>query len=220
MTQVWQEGKVVAVTKVLVNPCTVVQVKNVDKDAYMAVQLGYGTRQEKNIKKPQKGHFKNLNNFEFLREFRVGIGDLSRGDMFNVSSFALGDTVQASGVSKGKGFQGVVKRHGFKGTKKTHGNKDQLRMPGSIGATGPAHVFKGTRMGGRMGGDNVTIKNLEIIKIDEKENVLYIKGAVPGARNSYIFIMGEGNMKVVSKKDEKVENKADEKKDINNREVL
>jgi large subunit ribosomal protein L3 len=222
MSQVWQADKVIAVTKILVTPCTVVQVKNVDKDGYEAVQLGYGNRKEKNINKPQKGHFKDLNNFEHIREFRTEMGELKRGDNLTVSSFKSGDGVQVSGVSKGKGFQGVVRRHGFKGSKKTHGNKDQLRMPGSIGATGPAHVFKGTKMGGRMGGDKVTIKNLKVIEIDEKENYLYINGAIPGARNSYVYISGEGNMTAevmqVSSKDIKKEinNNSKEKVDSQN----
>jgi large subunit ribosomal protein L3 len=206
MTQVWQEDKMTAATKISAGPCVVVQVKNIDKDGYGAVQLGYGERKEKNIKKPQKGHFKGLNNFQILKEFRVEAGEFKRGDSINASSFAPGDDIQVSGASKGKGFQGVVRRHGFRGTKKTHGNKDQLRMPGSIGATGPAHVFKGTRMGGRMGGDKATIKNLRIIKVDEKENILYVKGAIPGARNSYVFIEGNGDTAVKSEKS-KIDNK-------------
>lgn len=200
MTQLWKNDKVAAVTKIIAGPCVVSQVKNDKLDGYSAVQLGFGERQEKNIKKPQKGHLKNLSNFRYLREFRVDdTVDLKRGDSIDLESFESGDKIAVTSISKGKGFQGVVKRYGFKGTKKTHGNKDQLRMPGSIGATGPAHVFKGTRMGGRMGGNQVSIKNQEIIKIDQENNIIFVKGSVPGARNSLVLISAEGDLKVVKK---------------------
>ena len=219
MTQVWQGETVVAVTKVKAGRCVVTQVKNIEKDGYSAVQLGFGVRKEKNIKKPQKGHFKKLGNFAKVREFRLSdeeAAKLKTGDMIDISSFAEGDKIQVTSTSKGKGFQGVVKRHGFKGTKKTHGNKDQLRMPGSIGATGPAHVFKGTRMGGRMGGDRVTIKNLEIAGVDLENDILMIKGPVSGARNSLVLVSGEGELKLVESAGEELggnnENK-DEKKE-------
>ena len=219
MTQVWQDETVVAVTKVKAAPCTVVQIKNIKKDGYTAVQLGFGVRKEKNIKKPQKGHFKKLGNFAKLREFRLSAEEaakLKTGDMIDIGSFVSGDKIQVTSTSKGKGFQGVVKRYGFKGTKKTHGNKDQLRMPGSIGATGPAHVFKGTRMGGRMGGDRVTIKNLEVAGVDLENNILFVKGPVSGARNSLVLVSGEGELKLVES--EKVESD-DEKIAEDNKEV-
>ena len=212
MTQVWQDETVVAVTKVKAAPCTVVQIKNIKKDGYTAVQLGFGVRKEKNIKKPQKGHFKKLGNFAKLREFRLSAEEaakLKTGDMIDIGSFVSGDKIQVTSTSKGKGFQGVVKRYGFKGTKKTHGNKDQLRMPGSIGATGPAHVFKGTRMGGRMGGDRVTIKNLEVAGVDLENNILSVKGPIAGARNSLVLISGDGELVV---KEELVVKKEDDKK--------
>ncbi|MCK5319835.1 50S ribosomal protein L3 [Candidatus Parcubacteria bacterium] len=201
MAQVWQGETVVAVTKVEAAPCVVVQIKNIKKDGYTAVQLGFGVRKEKNIKKPQKGHFKKLGNFAKLREFRLSEEEsakLKTGDMIDIGSFVSGDKIQVTSTSKGKGFQGVVKRYGFKGTKKTHGNKDQLRMPGSIGATGPAHVFKGTRMGGRMGGDRVTIKNLEVAGVDLENNILLVKGPVSGARNSLVLVSGDGDLVVKS----------------------
>ncbi len=211
MTQVWKDDKVLAVTKIVAGPCSVTQVKNNESDGYSAIQLGFGEKKEKNINKPQKGHLKNLSNFRYLREFRVeGSADLKRGDKIDLESFVSGDSAQVTSISKGKGFQGVVKRHGFKGTKKTHGNKDQLRMPGSIGATGPAHVFKGTRMGGRMGGDQVTIKNQEIIEVDIENNLILIKGAVPGARNSLVLISAEGDLKLIEEL--KVETKEEETK--------
>jgi len=207
MTQVWQsDDKVTAVTKIQAGPCKVVQLKNNEKDGYEAVQIGYGERKEKNIKKPQKNHTKGLGNIRYLREFRTSTENLKRGDIIDVSSFEVGDVVNATGTSKGRGFQGVVKRHGFKGTKASHGNKDQLRMPGSIGATGPAHVFKGTRMGGRMGGDRVTLTNLEVVEIDKENNIISIKGAIPGARNGLVLIKGKGELKVITPK---IESKSD-----------
>lgn len=209
MTQVWNGDKVMAVTKVQVGPCTVVQVKDEKKDGYKAVQIGYLTKKEKNIKKPQIGHFKGLDNFRYLKEFRVNEeSSLKRGDKFGVDSFETGEKIEVTGVSKGKGFQGVVKRHGFAGQIKTHGTKDQVRMPGSIGATGPAHVFKGMRMGGRMGGDQVTFKNGEIVDIDLENSFLYVKGGVPGARNSLVLIKAQGDLKLL----EDIQTKPEEEK--------
>jgi len=207
MTQIWKDDSVMAVTKVQAGPCVVTQVKNKDKDGYEAVQLGFGEKKEKNIAKPQRGHlakvqsaFKDKIGAKYLKEFRLKESvELSIGDIIDASAFEPGDTVKVTGTSKGRGFQGVVKRHGFGGQNKSHGTKDQLRMPGSIGATGPARVFKGVRMPGRMGGDRVTVKNLEIIDIDKDNNILYIKGAVPGARNGLILISGEGELKVAKK---------------------
>lgn len=205
MTQVWHGENVVGVTRVQTGPCVVVQVKTKDKDGYEAVQFGFGARKEKNIAKPQRNHMKKAGgNFKYLREMRISSvapndakeRQLQIGDVVNVETFAAGDGVQVSSVSKGKGFQGVVKRHGFHGQDKTHGNKDQLRMSGSIGAGGVAHVFKGTRMGGRTGGENVTTKNLEIAEVDKENNILYVKGAVPGARNGLVLIQGEGELKM------------------------
>jgi large subunit ribosomal protein L3 len=216
MTQVWRGEDVVPVTKVAAGPCTVVQIKDVKKDGYEAVQIGYGEKKPKNISKPQIGHMKNLGNFRYLKEFRLEKVDkdanqaLVKGAVIAANTFSPGDIVEVTGVSKGKGFQGVVKRHGFSGSKKTHGNKDQLRMSGSIGSTGPAHVFKGTRMGGRMGGDQVTTKNLEIIEVDLENNILLIKGSVPGARNSLVLISGKGELKIGSDKPEIKEEKVEE----------
>jgi len=213
MTQVWQGEKVVAVTRVKVGPCVVTQVKNEKKDGYEAVQLGFGEKKEKNISKPQKGHMKGLGNFASLKEFRVSAGELKVGDKIEASTFEAGDAVQVIGTSKGKGFQGVVKRHGFAGTNEQHGNKDQTRMPGSIGATGPAHVFKGTRMGGRTGGDQVTMKSLEVMEVDSENNTLLISGTIPGARNSLVYISGEGELKISEVEETKVEEKKEEKQE-------
>jgi len=225
MTQLWKGDKVIAVTLVKAEPNIVVQVKNEKNDGYSALQLGFGTKKAKNINRPQLGHMKDLGSFAKLREFRIDaeVAEGSkRGDVVSVDTFQEGDTIQVTANSKGKGFQGVVKRHGFKGQIKTHGTKDQVRMPGSIGAKGPAHVFKGTRMGGRMGGKRITTSNLEIIKVDIENNILYIKGAVPGARNGMVMVSGDGELKfttqeiieAVAKNEAEVEKVAEVKEEV------
>lgn len=198
MTQVWNDDKVIAVTPVLAGPCVVTQVKTKANDGYEALQLAYGVRKAKNIKKPQLGQVKDLDiKPAHMREFRTEeVGSVKRGDVVSAETFAAGDVINVTGTSKGKGFQGVVKRHGFHGFRKTHGNKDQERMPGSIGPKGPAHVFKGTRMGGRMGGERVTTTNLEVVSVDALNNLIYVKGAVPGAINGLVMIVGAGELKL------------------------
>lgn len=198
MTQIWSGDEVLAVTPVSAGPCTVTQVKSKSKDGYDALQLAYGIRKEKNINKPQLGHFKAAGvKPTHVKEFRTEKAtDFKVGDVVSVGAFSVGDIVDVTGVSKGRGFQGVVKRHGFHGFRKTHGNKDQERMPGSIGPKGPAHVFKGTRMGGRMGGVQVTVTNLEIASIDEEKNIIFIKGAVPGAINGFLTLKAQGDLQV------------------------
>lgn len=212
MTQVWQGDKVIGVTQVKADPCTVVQIKNIEKDGYKAVQLGFDNKKEKNIAKPQKGHLKDLPNHRYLKEFRLDGKEnieLKRGDKIDVNTFTVGDTIKVTGTSKGKGFQGVVKRHGFHGQDRTHGHKDQERMSGSIGAGGVQHVFKGRRMGGRTGGERVTTTNLEIIEIDPINNILSIKGSVPGARNGLVLVYGEGELKIAVAKEPVVEEVAE-----------
>ena len=207
MTQIWVGDKVMGVTAVAAGPCVITQIKNTKRDGYEALQLAYGTRKEKNINKPQLGQFKETGvKPTHVREFRLKEAtDVKIGDTITVGTFEVGDTVNVMGTSKGKGFAGVVKRHHFHGFRKTHGNKDQERMPGSIGPKGPAHVFKGTRMGGRMGGERVTTTNLEIAQIDEENNILFIKGAVPGAINGFVTVTGNGELKVNLKKEVKAE---------------
>jgi len=193
MTQRFREdGTVVPVTLLQAEPCTVTQVKTAEKDGYSAVQVGFHTAKEKHLAKAQQGHLKASGQLSrYAQEFRVdGDSELKVGDKIEAEQFASGEFVHVTATSKGKGFQGVVKRHGFKGSPATHGHKDQHRMPGSIGAVGPARVFKGTRMGGRMGGDQVTVKNLEIIDVDTAKGVFAIKGAVPGARGAMVIIRG------------------------------
>jgi len=218
MTQIWQEDEVVPVTRVKVGPCVVVQVKSEENDGYRAVQVGFGVRKEKNINKPQINHMKPAGgSFRYLREFKIDdkIGltgaELKTGDIIDVDTFVPGDKVKVTGVSKGKGFQGVVKKYGFHGHNKTHGTKDQVRMPGSAGATGPAHVFKGMRMPGRMGNEQVTTSNLKVVSVDNDKNILLIKGAIPGVNNGLVMIYGAGEIKIKIES-KKTENKAPEEK--------
>lgn len=212
MTQIWQDDNVIAVTPVLAGPCFISQIRNLEKDKYQALQIAYGYRKAKNIKKPQLNHFKKANCQPMhVKEFRVeNISNFKLGQQIDVASFVAGDIIKVTGVSKGKGFQGVVKRHKFAGGRKSHGNKDQLRMPGSIGALGPAHVFKGMKMGGRMGGEKVTIENLVISSVDADKNIIYIKGAIPGAIDGLIRIVAPGELKFYeAKQEEKVEEVAE-----------
>ncbi|MFA6909085.1 MAG: 50S ribosomal protein L3 [Patescibacteria group bacterium] len=188
MQQMFREdGTVVPVTIVHAGPCTVTQVKAEKKDGTNAVQLGFG--EKKKASKPIRGHLKDLTLFRTMREFPVDDPtQFSRGQVFTVEAFKEGDSIAITGVSKGRGFQGVVKRHGFHGSPATHGHKDQLRMPGSIGAGGIQRVIKGMRMAGRMGGARTTVRNLIVEKVDTEKNLLYIRGAVPGARKGLITI--------------------------------
>ncbi len=197
MTQLFLDnGEAVPVTIVAAGPCQIAQIKTKTNDGYQAVQLSYGQKRKQT--KSLLGHLKGLLQNRYLAEFKVSDEELllkyKRGLEIRVDSFKEGDLVKVSGTSKGKGFQGVVKRHGFHGSPATHGHKDQLRMPGSIGAGGVQHVLKGTKMGGRMGHDQVTVANLEIVKIDQTENLFYIKGALPGIRGGMLKIYGTGDL--------------------------
>lgn len=191
MTQVFKGDKSIPVTLIESGLNFVAQVKTKDNDGYNAVQVGFGERKEKNIKKPQRGHLKNLGNLRWLREFRVDGAELKIGDEVKLNNFAVGDKVNVIAISKGKGFQGVVKRHGFSGGPKSHGQKDRHRAPGSIGSSFPEHVLKGMRMAGRMGGDRVTVKNLEVIEVDIENNLIALKGAVPGRRGTLVMLKSE-----------------------------
>ncbi len=191
MTQIFtEEGEVVPVTIVKANPIVITQVKTEDIDGYEAIQFGFGERKEKNISKAVKGHVKDLGNFAGLKELKVGKTEFKVGDILTIESFEDGDNIESTSISKGKGFQGVVKRHGFKGGRRSHGQKHSEREPGSIGATGPQRVFKGTRMGGRMGTDKVTQRGISIAKVDKENNLLYVKGSLPGRRGTLVEIKG------------------------------
>ena len=193
MTSVFSaDGKNVPCTVIEAGPCVVTQVKTIEKDGYKAVQLGFGEAKEKRTSKPQQGHFKkagttpkkHLAEFKFDEEYNLG--DTITVDIFNGVEF-----VDVVGTSKGKGFQGVMKRHGFGGVgQSTHGQDDRARKPGSIGACSyPAKVFKGMRMAGHMGAERVTVQNLQIIKVMPENNVLVVKGSVPGAKGSILSIV-------------------------------
>ncbi|TWP27840.1 50S ribosomal protein L3 [Apibacter muscae] len=193
MTSLFDEqGKNIPCTVIEAGPCSVLQVRTKEKDGYFAVQLGFDDRSEKNVGKAMLGHFKKAGSTPKRKmvEFYHGFENLKLGDSVKVNLFSEGEYVDVTGVSKGKGFQGVVKRHGFGGVMQaTHGQHNRLRAPGSIGAgSDPSRVFKGMRMAGRMGGNQVTVQNLEVIKVDEEKNLLVVKGAVPGPKNSYIII--------------------------------
>jgi large subunit ribosomal protein L3 len=195
MSQRFKEnGTVVPVTLLQTGPCVITQVKTKEKDGYDAVQVGFTEDEKPSL--PQKGHTKAVGKaFKTYREIRLdGPSELKVGDVLDTAQFANGEFVHVMGVSKGKGFQGVVKRHHFRGGPATHGHKDNLRMPGSIGSGGMQRVFKGLRMGGRMGGDQVTVKNLEVIEIDAKKGIIAVKGAVPGAVGAVLELTG-GNAK-------------------------
>ncbi len=189
MGQVFSEdGQVIPVTAIQAGPCVVTQVKTKENDGYNAVQLGFG--EAKHLNKPMKGHLKNLGAFKYLREVRVeDTSDIKPGSVVDVGIFQPGELVKVTGTSKGKGFAGVVKRHGFAGGPKSHGQSDRHRAPGSIGAgTDPGRVIKGLRMAGHMGNRRVTVRNLEVVKVDPEANLLLVKGAVPGARNALLLI--------------------------------
>lgn len=195
MTQVFNDAGICQAATVLkVSPATVSQVRTVEKDGYSAVQVASGTQKEHRVAKAQKAHFGGA--IAVAREFRPRAGEeaaiagLEKGAQVTVAAFAPGDTITVSAVSKGKGFQGVVKRHGFKGGRRTHGQKHSEREPGSIGIGGIGRVLKGTRMGGRMGGDVITVKNLTVLQINEKENLLIVAGAVPGRKGTLVEVYG------------------------------
>ncbi len=196
MTQVFDnEGAAVPVTVVQAGPCMVVQVKAVaGPDGYDAVQLGFGERQ-KNIRVPQRGHIgKHLGDDAAiprdLREFRVAASsEYEAGQTLDVDLFAVGQTVDVSGISKGKGFAGVMRRHNFSGQQKTHGQSDRWRAPGAVGmGTTPGRVWKGQKMAGRMGQDRVTIQNLKIVDIVTEQGILLIKGAIPGGPGTLVTV--------------------------------
>lgn len=194
MTSVFSaEGKNIPCTVIEVGPCVVTQVKTVERDGYSALQLGFGDVKEKHATKAEIGHCKasGATPKGHLVEFKSFDNAYKLGDIITVDKvFEAGDWVDAVGTSKGKGFQGVVKRHGFGGVgQSTHGQDDRLRAPGSLGASSyPSKVFKGMRMAGRMGGDRVTVQNLQVIKVMPEHNLLVIKGSVPGVKGSIILI--------------------------------
>ena len=218
MSQAFVEGTRVPVTWIKTGPCLVTHIKNMEKDGYWAVQLGFGEKKEKNTSKPLKGHFKKSTQNSkipttlklqgasksqkyprFLREVRMDSEpDVKTGDVINlVDIFKKGDVVAVTGISKGKGFAGVVKRWHFAGGSRTHGQSDRERAPGSIGqGTTPGRVYKGKKMAGRMGSDRVTIKNLIVVDTKSEEDLIAVSGPVPGTSNKVLIIkkIGEGKL--------------------------
>lgn len=190
MTQILSEGgKITPVTLLGVEEAVVLQLKTMERDGYAAVQIGAHAKKEKNIPKPLKGHFKDLGNFRHLKEFRVdNISDYQVGNKLTLDVFLAGEYVKVSAKNTGRGFQGVVRRHGFKGGPASHGHRDVLRRPGAIGGRFPQRVLKGKKMAGRMGGERVSVKNLEIMRVDKTNGILAVKGAVPGKKGTLVEI--------------------------------
>lgn len=193
MTQLFQEnGETVAVTAIQAGPSVVTQVKSRERDGYDAVQVGLVENKVKQsqLSSPEKGHLRGLENVRYLREFRAAdTSAIKRGDKVDVGFLKQGDLVNVVGISKGRGFAGVVKRHHFSGGPKTHGQTDRHRAPGSIGATTwPGRVLKGKRMAGHMGNVRVTARKLKVVQADPERNLLFVKGAVPGANGGLLVI--------------------------------
>jgi large subunit ribosomal protein L3 len=198
MTQILKDDAVIPVTLIEAGPCVITQLKSKNKDGYESVQIGFGAKKKMN--KPLQGHLKDIGNLAHLREFKssdkkgefsIDGVEMIRGSKFDASIFKEGDVVMVSAISKAKGFQGVVKRHGFSGGPASHGQKHSHRAPGSIGSVWPQRVLRGQRMAGRMGGKRITIRNLKIIEIDALNNILAIKGAVPGKNGILVEIKSE-----------------------------
>lgn len=193
MTSVFSaEGNSIPCTVLEAGPCVVTQVKTVENDGYSALQIAYDDKKEKRANMPEKGHFKKAKTTPKRKvlEFSGYVRDFKLGDEITVDIFSTERWVDVTGISKGKGFQGVVKRYNFGGVgDQTHGQHNRLRAPGSLGASSyPSRVFKGMRMAGRTGGDKVKVQNLEIIKIIQEQNLIIVKGSVPGSKGSYILI--------------------------------
>ncbi len=192
MTQVFdKDGMVQPATVVEATPVVVTQIKTAKTDGYTAVQIGSVEKKIEKLNKALQGHLKNTGGFAMLREFRTDTeSDMKIGDKIDLSAFAEGDVIEVSSISKGKGFQGVVKRHGFGGGPRTHGQKHSEREPGSIGGGLRNKVPKKMRMGGRMGSDRVTVKNLKVLHIDLENGLVFVKGAIPGRRGTPVEIRG------------------------------
>ncbi|WP_121964036.1 50S ribosomal protein L3 [Myroides sp. N17-2] len=193
MTSIFDEnGKNIPCTVIELGPNVVTQVRTIEVDGYEALQLGFDDKTEKHATKAELGHFKKAGTSAKRKvvEIKEFAGEYKLGDVITADLFNEGEFVDVQGISKGKGFQGVVKRHGFGGVGQvTHGQKNRLRAPGSVGASSyPSRVFKGMRMAGRMGGVNVTVQNLRVLKVVGDKNLLVVKGAIPGHKNSYVIV--------------------------------
>lgn len=203
MTQIFDEkGVVIPVTVVEAGPCTIVQKKTVGKDGYNSIQMGFGDVKPQRLTKPLKGHFEksDVAPKKYLREFRLDDTDSQNvGDIIKADIFTVGEKVDVVGTSKGKGYAGVIKRWNFRRLKESHGTGPTVRHGGSIGAcSDPSRVFKGKKMAGHLGAERVTVQNLEIVKIDVENNLIAIKGALPGAKGSVVMIKDSVKTKVKS----------------------
>jgi large subunit ribosomal protein L3 len=193
MTSVFSvEGRNIPCTVIEAGPCAVSQVRTIEKDGYEAIQLGFLDKKEKHATKPEIGHFKKAGTApkKKIAEFSSFGGDVKLGDIITVDVLEASDFIDITGYSKGKGFQGVVRRHGFGGVgESTHGQHNRLRAPGSVGASSyPSRVFKGMRMAGRHGGIKVTVQNIEVLKVIPENNLVIVKGSVPGPNGSYLIL--------------------------------
>ena len=187
MITMFENDKAVPVTLIKVLPCVVTNIKKSDKDGYTAIQVGCG--EKKKVSKPVLGQVHNLGKFKVIKEFRIPeeyVENYKIGDKIDITIFKEGDLVNISGISKGKGFQGVVSRWGFRDAPRTHGQTTKYRHPGSIGATTPQRVIKGLKMAGREGNKRITVRNLKILYIDKENNILAVKGTVPGNRKGLL----------------------------------
>ncbi|MDQ3675238.1 MAG: 50S ribosomal protein L3 [Actinomycetota bacterium] len=195
MTQLFgEDGKVERVTVLEAGPCPVTGIRTFERDGYEAVQLAFGASKEKHLSKPEIGHLKKAGAppMRHVKEFRDQAGEWQIGDAVTVEAFEVGQTVKVSGVSKGKGFQGTIKRHNYASGPKSHGSHN-VRAPGSIGASAtPSRVFKGIRGPGQMGNKRVTQKGLEIVRLDPADNLMLVRGSVPGPRNGYVEVRTDG----------------------------
>ena len=192
MTQIFDEiGNVIPVTVIQAGPCVVAQKKTVETDGYNAVQLGFEDVKEKHLNKPEKGHFEKAGVAfkKHLKEFRLDdVSAINAGDVITVDTFAIGDKVDVTGITKGRGYTGVIKRWNHHHLRMTHGTGPIHRQPGSMGVIDPARIFKNKKMAGQYGNEQVTVLNLKVVKIDSEKNLIAIKGAVPGAKDGIVFI--------------------------------
>lgn len=193
MTRIFDEkGNDVQVSVIQTGPCFVTEIRTKDRHGYDALQLGFEEKRDKSVKQPERGHFKKsgVKPMRYLREFRTfDVSKFKLGDVIKADIFQVGEEVKVIGISKGKGFQGVVKRHHFGGGPVSHGQSDRRRAPGSVGGSSyPSRVFKGTRMAGQMGNERVTVRNLKIVRVDVENNIVMVRGGIPGARNGMVLI--------------------------------
>ncbi len=193
MTRIFDEkGNDVQVSVIQTGPCFVTEIRTQDRHGYDALQLGFEEKRDKSVKQPERGHFKKsgVKPMRYLREFRTfDVSQFKLGDVIKADIFQVGEEVKVIGISKGKGFQGVMKRHHFGGGPVSHGQSDRRRAPGSVGGSSyPSRVFKGTRMAGQMGNARITVRNLKVVRIDAENNIVMVRGGIPGARNGMVLI--------------------------------